>query len=301
MSVTRWTEHELEAAHAGRLHRVAPSRRVPAGAVVALVVLAVGLVASWWYVLGPAPEGTGLFSGEAARRAGAFARRLVGIGTGAPVAYGDLEAWRRVAALAGETLAMSVLGAGLAALGALATIPFAARTLTHGRLASRHPAAGWSIFLVTRGTHTVGRAVPDLVWALLVAFVFGPGLLSGAVALGLHNYGVMGRLGADVVEDIDPEPIRSLRASGAGDLQVLLYGVLPQVLPQFLTFLLYRWEVIIRATAVVGFAANVGLGYELLRRVRLFDFTQVGLVILVYIILVLTVDVVSVGLRRLAR
>ena len=92
-----------------------------------------------------------------------------------------------------------------------------------------------------------------------------------------------GRLGSDVIDDLDAGPQESLRSSGASDLQILAYGVLPQVLPQFVTFLLYRWEVIIRASAVVGFVTAAGLGYQLRLGLSFFRYTDVALLLAIYI------------------
>lgn len=305
---TRWTDPdgarwtEVEAAQARFLRPTAVAARPPRRAVTVGVLLLLAWVAlAWWFVLSEGRGLADLFAADSWRNAARFVRQLAGAGSDATPAFARPDVWGQVLRLAVETVQMSVLGAGIAGLGALATVAFAARTLTTGELASRHPAVGWAVFLVARGSHTVARAVPDLVWALLIVFVVDPGIVAGALALGLHNYGVLGRLGADVVEDVDPGPVRNLRAGGAGNLQVLTYGVLPQVLPTFLTFLLYRWEVIIRATAVVGFVTAAGLGYQLRLALNLRRFTEVALVLVVYVALVWLVDLASAGLRRLAR
>lgn len=131
--------------------------------------------------------------------------------------------------------------------------------------------------------------------------------MAGALALGLHDFGVLAKLCAEVVEGLDRRPLRSLRsirAAGASRAQALLYGVLPSALPAFLTFLLYRWEVIIRTTIVVGFVGFVGatgLGREFRLRMSYFRYTDVALLLPVYVGLVLAVDAIGVGLRRLAR
>lgn len=295
----RWTD--IEVAHAAGFRRTGAVRPPSWAAAAGLGLFALLVAVAWWFVLAEGRGGPGLLSADALERLRVFAGRLLGSDSQAPPAWAQSGAWRTVLGLAGETLAMSVLGAGLAGVGALATVAFSARTLTRGTLAIRGGAAGWAVFLLARGSHTVARAVPDLVWALLIVFVVRPGILAGALALAIHNYGVLGRLGADVIEDLDPEPVRNLRASGAGTLQALLYGVLPQVLPQFLTFLLYRWEVIIRATAVVGFVTAAGLGYQLRLDLSFRDHTDLALVVGVYVLLVWVVDLASTGLRRLAR
>ena len=95
--------------------------------------------------------------------------------------------------------------------------------------------------------------------------------------------------------------MRALRSTGAGRIQVALYGVLPEALPRFITFLFYRWEVIIRTTIIVGFVSAGGLGAEFRLAMSHFKYTEVALILMWYLALVLFVDVVSARLRRLAQ
>ena len=148
-------------------------------------------------------------------------------------------------------------------------------------------------------TFILTRAVPELVWAMIIVFFLSPGILPGAVALALHNYGVVGKLSAEVVENLEPGPARALKAAGASNVQMLLYGILPQAMPHFLTYLLYRWEVVIRTTVVVGFVSAGGLGREFRLSLSFFHYTDLTLIILWYLVLVIAVDLVSAGLRRL--
>jgi phosphonate transport system permease protein len=119
--------------------------------------------------------------------------------------------------------------------------------------------------------------------------------------LAIHNYGVLSKLAAEVVEGMDMRPVEALRSSGAGRAKSLVYGVLPQALPRFMTYLLYRWEVVIRTTIVVGFVAAGGLGLEFRLAMSNFHYTTVSLLLMWYLALVLGVDAASAGLRRLAR
>ena len=145
------------------------------------------------------------------------------------------------------------------------------------------------------------RAIPELIWAMLIIFILSPGLLPGAVALGLHNMGVLGKLSSEIVEGLDQRPIQALRSTGAGRFQIMVYGVLPQAMPRFVTYLFYRWEVIIRTAIVVGFVSAGGLGTEFRLSMSYFHFTNVSLLLAWYLILVLSVDIASAFLRRLAR
>ncbi len=254
------------------------------------------VAASWARVFAQDTGGPGLLSTEAWRRAGDFMADLAGASESGSPAFAQWDAWRDALRLAGDTMVMSVLAAGMAAAGALATVAFAS-----SNLAGRGWVGGRLLVAVVRAVYVLTRAVPELVWALIVVFILTPGILAGAVALAIHNFGVLGRLGAEIVEDIDEAPIASLKSSGAGRVQLLFYGVLPQVLPQFVTFLLYRWEVIVRTSVVVGLVAVAGLGYELRLDLAFFRYTDVALLLIVYVLLVWATDLVSIALRRLAR
>jgi len=102
------------------------------------------------------------------------------------------------------------------------------------------------------------------------------------------------------VEGLNPRSIQALRTTGASRFQMMLYGVLPQTLPRFITYMFYRWEVIIRTTIVVGFVAAGGLGMEFRLSMSYFHYTNVTLILVWYLILVVSVDLIAASLRRLA-
>ena len=271
------------------------------------------VVSSWAYLfLAQDARLEVLVSARTWEQATGFLRGFVGLAedgtaararSGQPIvpAYARPERWLDMARLAYETLAMSVLAIGVAGLGMLATVIPAARTSATGQLTlSRSPLAPL-LFIVIRAAYVVTRAIPELVWALLLVFVLSPGILPGALALGLHNLGILGKLCAEVVENLDRRPARALRVAGASPAQVLFYAVLPQALPQFLTYALYRWEVIIRTTIVVGFVGAGGLGREFRLSMSFFSYTDVALILATYLLLVFGVDALSGALRRLAR
>lgn len=295
------TDARLELAQARVLpapgRRRTRPRRGPGGLGFGAALAAV-TIAAWVFVLqreGDVPDLV-----EIVERTAGFAADLIGVGSTQPPAYAEAASWRVAGTLVLDTVVMSVLAAGLAGAGALATIAFAARSLTIGEFGTGR-SLGRPLYLLARGLHVLARSVPELVWALLIVFFVPPGVVAGALALALHDLGVMGRLGADVIDDLDRAPLRALRAAGAGRLALLAYGVLPQALPQLVTFLLYRWEVIIRATVVVGFITGAGLGYQLRLDLSFRDWTDLALVLLCYVLLVWVVDAVSALLRRLAR
>lgn len=289
---------ELEAAHS--LHRApdgsAGQRRIPRWW---LMPLAATVVASWWLVLS---RGRGGFElSELASNLAVFLQRLSGSTTAGVPAFQQAGRLLDATRLAVDTVVMSVIAAGVAGGVALVTISFASHRLTSGQLTVVPGAAGWIVRSATRTLHVVTRSIPEYLWALIVVFILQAGILAGAAAIALHNIGVMGRLGADIIDDLDAAPLMALRSSGASTLQVLFYGIVPQVLPQLLTFLLYRWEVMIRASAVVGFVTAAGLGYALRLALARFDYTWIVVLLAAYVLMTFAVDLISNGLRRLAR
>ena len=287
-------------ARCGATAPIAPARRIgflAASAVIAFVMA----LAAWATIIGDDNfPSRNVFSLDSVARAADFAGGMVGAESSASPAFYNPDEWAEKARLAGETLAMSVAAAGLAALGALALFMFGARNVMMGSLAPYRSPFWTAPFFLVRGLFTVSRAVPELVWAMILVFVFTQGTLPGVIALAIHNGGILGKLGSEIVEGLDTRPMRALRSTGAGRMQVLLYGVLPEALPKFITYLFYRWEVIIRTTIVVGFVAAGGLGTEFRLAMSHFKFTEVTLILFWYLVLVLFVDIVSGQLRRLA-
>lgn len=278
------------------------ARRTPTFARLSLYIFAGLLVVAWAYIFGAGDSGfTDLFRSRTWDNAGSFLARMAGLGMEDTPAFLQPEQWWITGALAYETLAMSVLAIGIAGAGAFVTFMFGARTISNGDLGGRPSRVGTALYYVLRIFYAFTRAVPELVWALLIVFFLSPGILPGAVALGIHNLGIVGRLAAEVVEDMDPAPARALRSSGASIFQVFLYAALPQTLPHFITYLLYRWEVVIRTTVVVGFVSAGGLGQEFRLSLSFFHYDQVTLIILWYLTLVLGVDFLSAWLRKMAR
>ncbi len=278
------------------------ARRTPTFARLSLYTFAVLLVVAWVYIFTEGDSGfTDLFRSRTWDNAGSFLSRMAGMGLEEAPAFLRLEQWWDTGKLAYGTLAMSVLAIGMAGSGAFLTFMFAARTLSNGDLGGKPSPLGAVLYYVLRIFYAFTRAVPELVWALLIVFFLTPGILPGAIALGIHNLGIVGRLAAEVVEDMDPAPARALRSSGAGMFQVFLYAVLPQTLPHFITYLLYRWEVVIRTTVVVGLVSAGGLGQEFRLSLSFFQYDQVTLIILWYLLLVLGVDFLSAWLRKMAR
>jgi phosphonate transport system permease protein len=196
---------------------------------------------------------------------------------------------RQVVLASWETLAMSALGTAIAAaVGLLLALP-----------ASREHAgdAAWAR-TPTRLLLNALRAVPELVWASLLLIAAGLGPFAGTLALAAHTAGVLGRLFAEAIENAPAGPGAALRTQGARAGQVLLYATLPQILPQLMSYTLYRWENNIRAAAVLGVVGAGGLGQMLSFHMGLFHMKQTATLLLAMLLLVGLVDAISYGLRR---
>ena len=200
------------------------------------------------------------------------------------------EFLQKVAIGAWETLAMSALGTGLAAVAGLALALPASRLHEGDAALARSP---------TRLLLNALRSIPELVWAALLLISAGLGPLAGTLALALHTAGVLGRLFAEAIENAPPSPGAALRAHGVGNGRVFLYATLPQVLPQLLSYTLYRWENNIRAAAVLGVVGAGGLGQLLAFHMGLFQMGKTATILGAMLLMVAVVDAASHGARRL--
>jgi len=203
-----------------------------------------------------------------------------------------------------ETFAISLIGSLLAVVIALPLSFVATRTLLyHGRLFARQsltPAARWfrvGVCASGKAVLNVLRTIPEIVWALVFVFVVGLGPFPGVLALGVHTGGVLGKLFAEVLEEVDPSPLEALQTTGASRVRILIYGVLPQALPQLVSYALYRWEVNIRAAAILGLVGAGGLGQRIHVAISLFHEQELLTLILAIYLTVTLVDALSAYLR----
>ena len=195
----------------------------------------------------------------------------------------------KVAVGAWETLAMSALGTALAALAGLALALPASRLFGDQTAWARTP---------TRLALNALRSIPELVWAALLLISAGLGPFAGTLALAFHTTGVLGRLFAEAIENAPPGPGTALRTHGVGNVRVFLYAMLPQVLPQLMSYTLYRWENNIRAAAVLGVVGAGGLGQMLAFHMGLFQMGETSSVLVAMLALVALVDALSFASRR---
>lgn len=198
-------------------------------------------------------------------------------------------------AVLGPSLQGALVTLWIGLLGTTLSIPFA---LALALAAARGTAPGPVTYQAARGVLSFLRAVPDVVFALVFVTAVGLGPFPGVLALVLHNIGVMGKLWAETVEDADPGPPTALRSAGAGRLQVAVHALLPSVTPQLVGLLLYRFDVNVRSSLVLGLVGAGGIGFLINQSIQLFRFDEMLTHILVVLVLIVAVDQLSAQVRR---
>lgn len=222
--------------------------------------------------------------------------------------FADL--WRAKGATAvATTLAISLVAILLAgASGGLLSLP-AARNfatpqpfLTDGRPASRRARVLWrGAFLVARGLLTLVRAVPEYVWAFLLLAMFGPTAWPMILALALHNSGILGKLTAEVIENVDTRAPTALRGLGASRLSIMFAALIPLSLPRFLLYFFYRWETCVRESTVLGMLGMSSLGFWIVDARARNTYDEMMFFVVCGVILVVLGDIVSALVRSWLR
>lgn len=265
------------------------------------ILILILLISSWWFIF--EVEGGNIasfFSEENYNYAKNFLSELIGIGND-NIAYLNMSSWKNALTLTFETLKMSILAIGFATIGMIITVIPAARNIANGSLGTASRWYNWILYCIVRFLYIFSRAVPELIWAMIVIFIFKPGILPGAIALALHNFGILGKLCAEVIEDLNLRPIRNLSTAGANSTQQLFYGIIPTVMKKFITYIIYRWEVILRTTIIVGFVGAGGLGQQFKLSMSFFHYTDITLLLICYFLLVLFSDIISDKMRELIK
>jgi len=142
------------------------------------------------------------------------------------------------------------------------------------------------------------RTVPDLVFALIFVSAFGLGPLAGILAIGIHSFGALGKLFTEVAENIDMHPVEAVRSTGGRFADVVRLGGLPQVLPNFASYTLLRFEINVRASSIVGFVGAGGIGQDLFVAIRKFYYTDVSAILLMIIVTVSLIDLITERIRH---
>ncbi|NOY70923.1 MAG: phosphonate ABC transporter, permease protein PhnE [Gammaproteobacteria bacterium] len=202
-----------------------------------------------------------------------------------PPDFSDWQSWLRPLF---DTLAMSIAGTALAMLVA---VPL-------GVLAARNTTPHVLVYQLVRGMLNLLRSIPELIMGILFVAAVGFGVLPGVLALAFHSIGMVGKFIAETIEHADPGVIEAIRATGASSFQVMIHGVLSQVIPQICDVTLYRWEYNFRASTVMGMVGAGGIGFELMSALRLMNYDEVSAILLLILLLVTLVDSLGASLRE---
>jgi phosphonate transport system permease protein len=158
---------------------------------------------------------------------------------------------------------------------------------------------GWFIFVITRGFFNIFRSIEALIWVVVFAVWIGYGNpFTGVMALVVHTIAALGKLYSEQVESIDPGPIEAILASGGSRLQVIRYAIIPQVMPSFLAFTLYRWDINVRMATIIALVGGGGIGDMLFYYRHMGDWSQVGAVVVAMVVVVWTLDYISGRVRE---
>lgn len=165
-------------------------------------------------------------------------------------------------------------------------------------MASRNLTQNYGLYFVSRRVLEFARTVPELVFALIFVFAFGIGPLAGVLAIALHTAGALGKLYAEVNENIDDKAIEGVRASGGNWFVIMRYAVLPQVLPNFVSYSLLRFEINVRSAAVLGIVGAGGIGQELYYVIRQFEYTDISALVILIVLTVTLIDYICEKIRH---
>ena len=156
----------------------------------------------------------------------------------------------------------------------------------------------WWIYQPMRRVMDAARAINEMVFAMLFVVAVGLGPFAGVLAIFIHTTGILAKLFSEAVEAIDPKPVEGIRSTGAHPLEEIVYGVIPQVLPQWISYALYRFESNVRSAAVVGMVGAGGIGVVLWEIIRGFQYAQTCAVMLMIVVTVTLIDMLSARIRK---
>lgn len=195
--------------------------------------------------------------------------------------------WKKWLVLMGETLLMAYVGTLLGAIAALVLCFFASKNITNNSV----------LVVASRRVLEFSRTVPEMVFALIFVVAFSLGPLPGVLALAIHTGGALGKLFAEVVENIDLKPVDGIVASGGTWLQKVRFGVIPQVASNFASYALLRFEINVRGAAVLGFVGAGGIGQTLLEVIRKFYYSDISALLVMIVVTVMLIDAVTERVR----
>ena len=183
-----------------------------------------------------------------------------------------------------ETFMIACLGTLLGVLICIPIVWFGATNITPSKTIT---------YPLARFLMTISRSIHEIVWALFFVAVVGLGAMAGIFALAVRSVGFIAKMSSEAIEDINPGPLEAIRSTGGNSFQVLLYAILPQVLPQILGVIVFEWEINIRRSAILGLVGAGGLGLVFFRQMTTFNFPGITTVILAILVIFLIGELVS--------
>jgi phosphonate transport system permease protein len=211
--------------------------------------------------------------------------RLASLGVDLAEWYWGLGRWLNLLL---DTLLIAFMGTLLGFIGALGLcFPASRNLITH-----------YWLYVLSRRVLEIARSVPDLVYALIFVYAFGLGPFPGVLAIGVHTMGALGKLFSEVNENIDLQPVEGVRAAGGNWWQMARYAVAPQVLPDFASYALLRFEINVRASSVIGFVGAGGIGQELYTVIRQFIYVDISAIVLLLMLTVAVIDITCEQIRH---
>ncbi len=191
-----------------------------------------------------------------------------------------------------ETIFMGMMATFFGIVFAIPVSFLAARNLMSGSWATM------AIYYITRTILNIIRSIEPLIWALVAVVWVGLGPFAGIIALTLHSIAALGKLYSEAIENIDPGPIEAIQATGATRLQTIMYAVVPQMIPPFVSFSIYRWDINVRMSTIIGLVGGGGIGFLLVQYIRLLDYRAAGIAVWFIAITVAILDYVSAEIRQ---
>jgi phosphonate transport system permease protein len=191
-----------------------------------------------------------------------------------------------------ETVFLALMGTTIAVLVGVPLSFLGARNLM-----ARNP-VGTTIYYITRTFFNIMRSIEPLILAIVFTVWVGLGPFAGVLALGLHSIAALGKLYSEQIESIDPGPIEAITATGASPLQVVRYAVVPQIVPPFIAFTIYRWDTNVRMSTVIGFVGGGGVGFVLQQYINLLQYRQAATAVWAITLVVAAMDYFSAVVRE---
>jgi len=215
------------------------------------------------------------------------ARQVAAIGPAQPSTELKLAIERMI-----ETIFLGMMSTFFGIILAIPVSFLAARNLMSGSWITL------AIYFLTRTILNIIRSIEPLIWAIIAVVVVGLGPFAGILALTLHSIAALGKLYSESIESIDPGPIEAIQATGANWLQTIMYAVVPQIIPPFVSFTIYRWDINVRMSTVIGLVGGGGIGFLLVQWIRLLDYRAAGIAVWFIAITVAILDYVSSEIRQ---